>query len=51
VREHDRTAGLDRAKVDRILRALCAERLATRRPGEPRYVLGALAERRGSNAH
>jgi DNA-binding IclR family transcriptional regulator len=34
--------GLDRAKVDRILRALCAEGLATRRRGEPRYVLGAL---------
>lgn len=34
--------GLDRAKVDRIVRALCAEGLATRRRGEARYVLGPL---------
>lgn len=33
---------LERAKVDRILRALCAEGLALRREGEPRYVLGPL---------
>jgi DNA-binding IclR family transcriptional regulator len=35
--------GLERAKVDRILRALCVEGLAARRAGEPKYVLGSLA--------
>jgi DNA-binding IclR family transcriptional regulator len=35
--------GLERATVNRIVRALCAERLAMRRHDEPRYVLGPLA--------
>jgi DNA-binding IclR family transcriptional regulator len=35
--------GLPRATVNRIVRALQSERLAMRRLGEPRYVLGPLA--------
>lgn len=35
--------GLERATVNRIVRALCQEGLAMRREGESRYVLGALA--------
>lgn len=42
VSELAQATGLERAKVDRIVRALCAEGLALRRAGEPRYVLGPL---------